>query len=89
MAWFMHHDIMKAIEVVMGVAQFVIINWKSLYPWQLILVIYPLLCCGEPSKDPYFDFHRSNVGRIWAWQSYKCDYGGFNDRRGHAKKVDY
>jgi hypothetical protein len=56
MAWFMHHDIMKAIEVVMGVAQFVIINWKSLYPWQLILVIYPLLCCGEPSKDPYLIF---------------------------------
>jgi hypothetical protein len=28
------------------------------------LIIYPLLCCEEIGKDPYFDFFRSCVGRI-------------------------
>ncbi len=65
MVQFMHHEVVMARVVVVGVAQYIAFSCDELeLHLIIILIIYPLLCCEEIGKDPYFGLFRSRVGRI-------------------------
>jgi hypothetical protein len=61
----MHHEVVMARVVVVGVAQYIAFSCDEFeLHLIIILIIYPLLCCEEIGKDPYFGLFRSCVGRI-------------------------